>query len=69
MRKLDSEFLLTADVARVLGVVPDAVRALARKGALPYTRTAGGVKLFRREDVEALQRERVARRGVRRLAR
>jgi hypothetical protein len=45
------------------------VRLLARDGRLPFTSTVGGVRLFRRADVDALARERkvqgVGRSGAR----
>ncbi len=58
------EFLTKADAARVLGITPAAVALLERKGTLPATRTAGGVRLFAREDVDHLAAIRAARRGA-----
>lgn len=50
-----------ADAARILGVVPATVRAMALSGRLPpATMTEGGIRLFRREDVERLAAERTA---------
>ena len=46
------EFLLTNDVAKELAVSVDTVRWYARTGRLPSLRTVGGVRLFRRTDVE-----------------
>lgn len=43
--------LTCADVAKLLGVVPDTVRDLERRGRLKATRTAGGIRLFREADV------------------
>ncbi len=48
------QLLSVADAARVLGVVPATVRQMERSGRLPARRTAGGIRLFRREDVEQL---------------
>jgi excisionase family DNA binding protein len=59
--KLDQQedLLLTpADVGRILGLTPDAVRALNNKGRLPALKTVGGRRLFRRSDVEKLLSER-----------
>jgi excisionase family DNA binding protein len=45
------EFLTPHDVAKLAGVTAAAVRLWADLGRLPVTRTAGGVRLFRRVDV------------------
>ena len=51
----DTEQLLTVgDAARLLELSTSRVRQLAEQGHLRATRTAGGVRLFRRPDVEAL---------------
>ncbi len=55
------DLLSTADAARILGVVPATVRQLERNGRLPAIRTAGGIRLFRRADVERFARERALR--------
>lgn len=55
--------LLTSDAARVLGVTADAVRDMERRGVLPAVRTASGVRLFSRADVERLAADREAKRG------
>jgi DNA-binding transcriptional MerR regulator len=58
------EFLLTADVARLVGVTPAAVRAAAISGRLAVAATSeGGVRLFRRTDVEQFCREREKKAG------
>ncbi len=51
-------YLSVADAARLLGVVPATVRQMERDGRLPAQRTAGGMRLFRREDVERLVAQR-----------
>jgi excisionase family DNA binding protein len=60
---------MAADVGRILRISVDMVRLLARDGRLPFTSTVGGVRLFRRADVDALARERkvqgVGRSGAR----
>lgn len=58
------ELLGVADAGRVLGVGPQRVRNLERDGRLPALRTVGGVRLFRRADVERLAREREASRAA-----
>jgi len=55
-----AQLLSAADAAWLLGVVPATVRQMERDGRLPAQRTAGGMRLFRREDVERLV---AARRG------
>lgn len=54
--------LLIADAARVLRVNEDTVRGFANSGALPVERTPGGLRIFRRGDVERLAAERAKRR-------
>jgi excisionase family DNA binding protein len=53
------DLMTSSDAARILGLSSDMVRLLARRGALPIAaRTIGGVRLFRREDVERVARDR-----------
>jgi excisionase family DNA binding protein len=52
------EFLFTTQVAQILKVSAETVRAWERRGRLPAIRTAIGVRLFSREDVERLALER-----------
>lgn len=54
-------YLLTSDVARMGGVTPGAVRLWARKGHLKHVRTANGVRLFYRREVERFVMEREVR--------
>jgi len=55
-------YLTGGDAARVLGVTPATVRLMAQRGELtPAAETEGGIRLFRREDVEALARKRAKR--------
>ncbi len=61
MTTATSELLTTGDAARILGVSADSVRVYERAGRLAATRTAGGVRLFTREDVERLAGERAGR--------
>lgn len=58
----DPDDLMTAsDAGRILGVSADMVRLLARSGKLAFLKTIGGVRLFRRADVEALVSRRARR--------
>jgi predicted site-specific integrase-resolvase len=53
--------LETSDVARVLGVTPEAVRSWARSGRLrPWVTTSRGGRLFTPREVERLRRCREA---------
>lgn len=45
------EFLTAQDVAKIAGVTTASVRLWADLGKLPVRRTAGGMRLFVREDV------------------
>lgn len=54
------DLMMAADVGRILRISVDMVRLLARDGRLAFTSTVGGVRLFRRADVDALARERKA---------
>jgi len=51
-------FLTTLDAAKILQVSPDTIRVWERRGKLPAIRTQGGMRLFRREDVELLATQR-----------
>jgi excisionase family DNA binding protein len=57
------DLLTPADAARILGVVPATVRQLAITGRLPALRTASGMRLFQRQDVERLAHDRATHRG------
>ncbi len=53
------DMLESADVARLLGVTPAAVRQMARRGALaPILTTTRGLRIFRRADVDEFLRQR-----------
>ncbi len=59
-----TQYLTPADVGRIAGVTPGAVRALTARGRLPIAAvTAGGVHLYTRETAERYAAERAARRG------
>jgi excisionase family DNA binding protein len=53
---------LAAEAARILGVTPPTVRLMESRGELSATRTASGVRIFDRADVERLAAERTAKR-------
>lgn len=57
-----SELLSVGDAARRLGLSASGVRHLEALGVLPATRTAGGLRLYRAEDVARVARERAAAR-------
>jgi excisionase family DNA binding protein len=61
----ESELLSVTDSAKILGCSSDLVRLLERTGKLPAMKTAGGVRIFRREDVEAMRRTRAQERRAR----
>lgn len=54
------EFLVTSQVARLIGRTPESVRSMERSGRLRAIR-AGHVRLFSRRDVECLLRKREER--------
>lgn len=59
-----TEYLTPADVGRVAGVTPGAVRALTARGRLPVAAvTASGVHLYTRQTAEQYAAERAKRRG------
>ena len=68
VKQLDGpDDLMTAvDVGRILGVSVDTVRLLARGGRLPFMSTIGGIRLFRRKDVNDLARARARSKSARR---
>ena len=54
-------YLSVADASRILGVTPQTVRLMIKRGTLLVAaKTEGGIHLFRREDVSALAVERSA---------
>jgi excisionase family DNA binding protein len=54
----EAKLLTTGDVALRLGVHISTVQLWERSGRIRAQRTAGGIRLFMREDVERLARER-----------
>jgi DNA-binding transcriptional MerR regulator len=61
-------FLSVADASRILGVTPQTVRLMVRRGTLAVAaKTVGGIQLFRADEVERLaatRRERGGRMGM-----
>lgn len=58
-----TDIVLTAEAARIAGVVPATIRWWEKTGRLPAERTSDGVRLYRRGDVERVARERQERRA------
>jgi excisionase family DNA binding protein len=58
LKHADNQFLTTAPAARELNVSAQTVIVWERRGVLPAIKTANGIRLFRRADVERLKRER-----------
>ena len=61
--ELEAGALTVSGAARALRVSEGTVRAWERRGELPATKLASGMRLFRRADVERLIRARKARGG------
>ncbi len=62
-KETEDEFMLTADVSRETGAAAATVIWWERSGKLKALRTASGVRLFRRADVDKLVAERSASRS------
>lgn len=56
-----SDLLTVGDAAKVAGVAAETIRLWERLGKLPAMRTASGLRLFNRADVEQFARRRAAR--------
>jgi excisionase family DNA binding protein len=71
LKKLESadDLMTSSDAGRIIGVSVDMIRLLAKNGELPFQSTIGGVRLFRRDDVEALARRRERTRSRPRMRR
>lgn len=59
--RADDVLLTPNDAGRILGITPEAVRALDNRGHLLALKTLSGRRLFRRSDVERLALERAAK--------
>ncbi len=64
------ENLLTpADAARILGITPATIRLMVATGKLKVAvRTEGGIRLFRRADIERLATQRAEQAKARAVA-
>ena len=52
-----NELLTVSEAARELSKCSETVREWARRGRLPVIRTEGGLRIFRREDVEQMAQQ------------
>ena len=52
------QVLMTRDVSRLLDVAPETVRQMVRAGKLSADRTAGGIRIYKRGEVERLAAKR-----------
>jgi excisionase family DNA binding protein len=59
-QKMKREYILTAEAATLLGLTPNSVRLMARRGELPALRV-GTVRLFDRRVVQRLAQVRAQR--------
>jgi excisionase family DNA binding protein len=55
MTTRSSDFILSTEAARILGISAQSVRAWETAGRLQATRTAGGVRVFSRAEVEQVR--------------
>jgi excisionase family DNA binding protein len=54
-----NELMTTGDVSKLLGLTSQYIQAMARQGKLPIAETtAGGIRLFRRSDIDKIAEER-----------
>jgi excisionase family DNA binding protein len=62
------EFLVTAEAAQYLGLVPKTIRKLSQAGKIPAVRLGNGQRLYRRADLDRYAEEQATRtnRGGRR---
>ena len=59
------DLILSGDAARILDVAVETVRVYERQGLLAARRTARGIRLFSRREVERVARERRERQASR----
>jgi len=55
---MEYPLLTVFDASKLLGLSPGMVRYLERSGRLSADRTEGGIRLFKRQDIELLAAER-----------
>lgn len=53
-----SKLCVVSEAAAIVGCTPANIRALERAGRLQAERTSNGIRLFKREDIEAFAQER-----------
>ena len=58
MKNSEEQFMSSHDARRIAGVSPATVRLWANPGKLAAIRTSGGMRLFRRSEVEAVVQKR-----------
>lgn len=58
MKNSEEQFMSSHDASRIAGVSPATVRLWANTGKLAAIRTSGGMRLFRRSEVEAVVQKR-----------
>ena len=56
-------FLTVSEAAKIIGVTPDGVRAMERRGSLPAIKTPSGRRLFTESDVQEFARSRLDKNG------
>jgi excisionase family DNA binding protein len=66
---MEFEILTISEAARELHIAVQTARDWSDAGKLPAVRTAGGMRLFRREDVDRVKADRTAAIEVRSAAR
>ena len=59
----EAPFFTTSDAARLCHVAGGTILLWANTGKLPAKRTANGMRLFRRADLERVMRERAERKA------
>lgn len=61
---MESSYLSSGDAAKITGLTTQAIILAAEEGRLPTAfRTAGGIRIFRREDVEHFAQVREGKRS------
>ena len=65
MKQQARNLILTTEAAQLCSVAPETIRQWERDGILPALKTGRGVRLFDRDDVERIARNREQRGKVR----
>lgn len=61
MKNATADFLTVSDAAAICAVAAATIRQWEAAGKIPALRTAGGMRLFKRADVEQIASTRAAR--------